>query len=135
MVADKDKYMEYQLLIQQLQQLHENINTLERHIIDLAALGESLNSIEGAKKNQEVLMPFGGGIFLRGMLADSEKVVMNVGANVCVEKTTNDSKAAINNQAEEIKMALEHLQNEAAKMTFRLRELQEEFNKTKASEK
>lgn len=131
MTADKNEYMEYQLLIQQLQQLHENINTLERHIIDLAGLSDSLGSIDGMKKNQEVLMPFGGGIFLRGMLADSENVVMNVGANVCVEKTTNDAKVAINNQAEEIKSALEHLQTEAARITHRLRGIQEEFNKSK----
>lgn len=130
-----DRYMEYQMLVQQLQQLQENINALEKHMEELSALNDNLGSLSEAKNGSEILMPFGGGIFLRGNLVDNKNIVMNVGSGVCVDKGADDARGYINNQFEEVKDALEQMQTEAVRITSILVELQKELQSTKADKK
>lgn len=123
----KEKYMEYQILVQQFQQLQQNISILEKHVIDLIGLRDSLDSVKQTKLEQDTLVPLGGGIFLRGMLKDNKSVVMNVGSNVLVEKSVDDAKINVNRQLEELSNAIEQLQGEGADIASKIQELQIEF--------
>ena len=87
----KDKYNEYQMLMQQLQQLEQNSEIIEKHVSDLNSLKENLGNVSKVKTNTESLLPIGNGIFLRGELKDSSSVVMNVGAGVLLEKSVKEA--------------------------------------------
>lgn len=130
----KEKYEEYQLLVQQLQQLQENSSGLESHTFNLATLMENLISIKDVKVNQEALIPLGSGIFLKGSLKDNSAVVMNVGSNICVEKNLDEAQQVISQQLNEVNQFLGQLQEEVVKTTHRIQELQSEFQ-TMRSEK
>src|SRR3989338_2465361 len=123
----KEKYMEYQFLMQQLQQLQQNISALEQHILDLNNLYENLSYLNQSKVESEVLMPLGSGIFLKGELKDNKSVIMNVGNNVCVEKNIDEAKNTINKQLEEVINVLEQLKEEINNTTEKLSVLQTEF--------
>ncbi len=62
-----------------------------------AALSETLTAIhtlEGTKGNpngSEVLIPIGSGSFVKAKLADPDRIIVGVGAGVCLEKTVEDS--------------------------------------------
>jgi prefoldin alpha subunit len=59
---------------------------LERILIETRS---SLDTIKGlsASTSEEVLVPVGGGILLRASPPKTDKVLLNIGANVVVEKT------------------------------------------------
>ena len=127
----KEKYMEYQILMQQLQQLQQNISALEKHIIDLRGLDDNLNSLSQTKINSETLMPLGSGIFLKGELKDNKTVIMNVGNNVCVEKNMVEARDTVNKQLEEVSIVLGQLQEEVDNTAVKLNEMQSELQSAK----
>ncbi len=62
-----------------------------------AALSETLTAIQtlegtrGSPENREILIPIGSGSFVRAKLADPGKIIIGIGAGVCLEKTVEDS--------------------------------------------
>ncbi|MBI2148084.1 prefoldin subunit alpha [Candidatus Woesearchaeota archaeon] len=127
----KEKYMEYQELVQQLQQLQQNITSLEKHIVDLSYLDDGLTQLKQTKVNDEVLMPFGSGIFLKGEIKDNNSVIMNVGNNVCVEKTVDEAKETVEKQLGDVTNVLEQLKEEVNNTVGKLNILQEDFSKVR----
>ncbi len=123
----KEKYFEYQVAVQQHQQLQENISSLEKHMVDTRMLLDNLDSISKSNVDQDSLMPLGNGIFVRGSLKDNKTVVMNVGSGVCVEKTIDEAKDSVLKQIEEVNNITEQMQEEIFKLTSRIQELQDEF--------
>ena len=128
----KEKYMEYQLLMEQLQQLQENVSTLEKHTMELVFLTENLDSVSKTKIGQETLVPLGSGIFLKGSLKENSNVIMSVGSSVCIEKDIAEAKKTVSEQLGEVNQVLTQMQEEVGKTTFRLQELQNEFQGLKA---
>jgi prefoldin alpha subunit len=76
-----------------------------------AALSETLTAIstlEGAKGKAgetEALVPIGSGSFVRTKLADVEKVIIGVGAGVCIEKPIEDSMKDLRLRSSELERA------------------------------
>lgn len=76
-----------------------------------AALSETLTAIstlEGAKgktSETEALVPIGSGSFVRTKLADVDKVIIGVGAGVCIEKPLEDSTKDLRVRSSELERA------------------------------
>ena len=130
----KERYMEYQLLMQQLQQLQQNVSDLEKHVVDLNSLADNLNSLNDSEADGETLMPLGSGIFVKGTLKDNKNIIMNVGANVCVEKTVPEAKGVVSKQLNEVGGVIKQIQDEINNTTIRLQELQSEFQNLREEE-
>ncbi|MBS3167824.1 prefoldin subunit alpha [Candidatus Woesearchaeota archaeon] len=121
------KYMEFQMLMQQLQQLEQNSENIEKHINDLMKLNENLDVISNTKKDTESLIPLGNGIFLKGSLNDNQSVVMNVGSNLCVEKSLHEAKQTVNIQMQEVSDFMIQLKTEINNTRNKLMQLQKEI--------
>src|SRR3989338_2635633 len=125
----QERYMEYQMLFQQMQQLKENSSALEKHILSLNDLKDNLNNIPSIKTGTESLMAIGNGLFLKSELKDNENVIMNVGSGVCVEKSIQDAINTIDKQLIDVKNILEEINLEINDTTERIYQLQEELQK------
>jgi len=82
-------YQQYQAqadgLMQQLNLTQMTAEGLERALVAVEAL-------DTTEVGQEMLVPIGSGSFIHGSLASKEKVVLNVGAGVSIEKTAAEAK-------------------------------------------
>jgi prefoldin alpha subunit len=87
-----------------------------------AALEETIiaaRALEGAKncpKGAEVLVPVGGGSFLRMELADVEKAIVGVGAGACIEKTIESSIQDLKDRQAELEKVSESLQQQLGQL-------------------
>ncbi len=64
-------------------------NLLERILIESQS---SLATIKGlSSPTEEALIPVGGGVLLRATPPQTDKVLLNIGANVVVERTREDA--------------------------------------------
>lgn len=76
-----------------------------------AALSETLTAIstlEGAKgktSDTEALVPIGSGSFVKTKLNDVDKVIIGVGAGVCIEKPIEDSMKDLRLRSSELERA------------------------------
>ena len=130
----QERYMEYQMLTQQFQQIQQNIQALDKHVNDLSGLKQNIETISELKSNKETLIPLGNGIFLKGELKDSKNVIMNVGSDIFVEKTTNEAIETVEKQLGEVTNFLEQMQHEVIRTHARITELQEEFKDLRENE-
>jgi prefoldin alpha subunit len=71
---------------------------LERILIETRS---SLDTIKGlsASTSDEVLVPVGGGILLRASPPKTDKVLLNIGANVVVERTKDTATKFLDTRA------------------------------------
>ncbi|MCS4539783.1 MAG: prefoldin subunit alpha [Thaumarchaeota archaeon] len=60
-------------------------NILERALLESRAAIETISNLESSK-TEEVLIPVGGGVLIRSSPPNAEKILINVGANVVIEK-------------------------------------------------
>ncbi len=127
----KEKYMEYQMLMQQLQQMQQNVTALEKHITDLTTLNMHLETLKDLKEDTDTLIPLGSGIFLRGKISNTAEVVMNVGSGVCVDQTLEEAQQTVLKQLEEIHLLYEQMQAEVENTSFNLQHLRNEFQQAR----
>ena len=110
---------------QQAEQLMQQMQMLETYFSDLAQregtflsiLRESIGAIEsikalGARPDSETLIPLGMGAYIPTKISSNNKIVVNIGAGVAVEK---DFPAAINYFEARIKEIEIALQDTASK--------------------
>ncbi|HLD12028.1 MAG TPA: prefoldin subunit alpha [Candidatus Nanoarchaeia archaeon] len=125
--AVQEKYFEFQMLQQQVEQLRQQQAMVERQLQELSNLKDSLSGVVVAKKGVEVLVPLGVGVFVRASLLKNDEVIMNVGSKMVVVKSVADAQKVVDKQVVEAKIAVEELQGHGVKMGARMQALQEEL--------
>jgi len=92
-------------------ELSQRENSLLNIFKDATSAIESIKGI-GKKSESDALIPMGMGTFIKTKISSSEKIVLNVGAGVAIEK---DQDSAINFLESRIKEIQVALQDTAAK--------------------
>src|SRR3989338_1918032 len=84
---NEEKYMQLQMLQQQAEQITDYVEKLQMQQKELETSIEALTELQKTKVNTEILAPIANGVFLKAELKDNQNLVVNVGAEVTVEKT------------------------------------------------
>lgn len=100
--ALQEKYMEYQMLEEQLKQVQEQIQTLHKQKEDLHSLQDAVHKIAETKEQTELFVPVSSGIFVKAEIKENKEFLVNVGNNVVVPKSIPDTIALIQKQKKEL---------------------------------
>ena len=87
------------------------------------ALG-AVDELHKAEVGQEILVPIGSGSFIHGKLASKEKVVLNVGAGVSIEKTAAEAKEILSIRKAEVLDGSKKLNDVLAKIDQEMQRIQ-----------
>ncbi len=98
----QQKYMQFQLMQQQLEQVGKHLEMLQEQNAELNLSLEAIRELEKAPLNNEFLAPIANGIFVKGELKDNKKMIVNVGSGVTVEKTAAEILELLQNQRREL---------------------------------
>ncbi|MDD5419830.1 MAG: prefoldin subunit alpha [Methanomicrobiaceae archaeon] len=111
---------------QQMEIISQQLNLIEQQRMDAMAAVESLQTLEQSEDGI-VLLPLGGGAIVRAQVIDPGHVLVNIGADVVVERTSKDAAEYLRDRMTELealgkKMAdsLEQLRIQANELTRRL---------------
>ena len=117
------KYMEFQQLQQQIEQVSQQLQLMSQQAAEIDNTKEALLDLGKVEPNTEMLAQIANGIFVKSEIKDTSKLVVNVGANVTLEKTIpemielfDSQKNDITNQIMQGELHLEKLQNQAMKI-------------------
>ena len=113
-----------ELYKQQINRLQEELGKIE--LLKLEIL-KSIESMEGLKQSKEVLVPLGGGVFVRAVVEDRDKVIVNVGADVFVEKSIDETIEDLKGSSEELNRAESKIKEQIAKTLAVVEKLQKEL--------
>lgn len=121
---------ELRKLLTVYQQYQAQVEIIARELglaqINLEGVERASLAIETMKRSdlgREMLVPIGGGSFVHAKLGDTDKVVVNVGAGVSIEKTAADAKEIMDKRKNDIietskklTNVLQNIENEMAKV-------------------
>lgn len=98
----EEKYRELQQLQQQAEQITEYVGKLQGQQQELENSIEALTELQKTTVDTEILAPIANGIFLKAKLKDNQRLVVNVGAEVTVEKGIPEVLTLLAEQKEKI---------------------------------
>ena len=93
--------LESRMLESTYNELTNRQGMLERMLIESRASLETMKEV-GSAKSDEVLVPVGAGILLRGSPPRTDKVLVSIGANVVVEKSKADAEKMLEERSKEL---------------------------------
>ena len=124
-----EKYFELQILEQQLKQVNQQLLGMDNQLLELQRIKENLDDIANTKKDTEMLVALGGGVFSKAELKDSSKVLMNVGSNIVIEKDIASSKVVVDHQMGQITEVIKQLEQEFQILAMNSQVLQQDLQK------
>ena len=113
----QEMYMEFQVLEQHIRQLQKQLEAVTQQLIELTVTSSSLDEFNKIKPGKEIFVPLSSGIFAKASIKETSGLLVNVGANVVVQKDVASTKKLIQRQMEEIKKIQEQMVNELEKLT------------------
>lgn len=124
--------VELRILEQTAETLNSRINMVNTMIADLTYASMTLEGLEKQKENAELLVPIGGGSYIKAKLETPDKVTVGIGAGVSVEKTLGEAKEIINKRLEELGKTRVSLQQQFSQIVERINEDRERFEELAA---
>jgi prefoldin alpha subunit len=89
--------------------IQSRLNVVDTALMDITTANLSIEGIKNNTSGSEILVPVGGGSFIHAKLSDVEKVIVGVGAGVCIEKTVVESLEDFKNRQSDLEKARESL--------------------------
>ncbi|NYT05084.1 MAG: prefoldin subunit alpha [Methanomicrobiales archaeon] len=111
---------------QQIEYYSRQFEVIEQRRVESLAAIETLNVL-ARKEDDTVLLPLGGGASLRVKLLDPEKVLINIGSDVIVERSNQDVIAFLEDRIREMEAiekkltaSVEQVQKQASDVARRI---------------
>ncbi|MCS7115083.1 MAG: prefoldin subunit alpha [Nitrososphaerota archaeon] len=124
--------VEIRLLEQTAEALNSRIRMVDALITDLTYTSMTLEGLEKESANAELLVPIGGGSYIKARLETPDKVTVGVGAGVSIEKTLQEAKEIIKKRLENLERNRAALQQQLSEVVGRLNEDRERFEELAA---
>jgi prefoldin alpha subunit len=128
-LSERDLVINIQILQEQAKILASNVEMLTMYLQEMVTSKLTLEGIQNLKPGDEILVPIGASSFIRARIDDTEKVIVGVGADVSVDRASED---AVQNLEERISLTQERIkenQENYMKVTAKLEELNAEAQK------
>lgn len=102
MATDEEKNMTMRMLDAQAQYIVEQLERIDASAMEIDYLKHSLDELKSTPKDSEILAPVSSGIFVKTKLQQSDVLLVNVGNDVVVEKTVDQTKALLDERTHEM---------------------------------
>jgi len=112
--------VEMRYLEQTADALQQRISMVNAAITDLTYANMTLDGIEKEKENAEMLVPIGGGSYVKAKIADTNKIIVSMGSGVSIEKTLQEAKATLKERLDELEKTMNSAQQQFSQVAERL---------------
>ena len=121
--------VETQFLEATAESLQSRINFVSAALADLRIARMSMEGLMKEKKDTQLIVPIGGGSYIKVRLDESDLVIAGIGANVAVEKPLPDALERIKKRTEELEKTARALREQLTQVALKIND-----NRTKLRE-
>jgi prefoldin alpha subunit len=125
----QNKYIELQLLKQQITALVEQKQQLDERFFELNTTIDALEKMGKIKGGDEIWSQIGSGTFVKSDIKDTENVLVAVGAGVVVSETRHRASEILKGRAHEIETISNEMVKQANDYLERASKLEPELEK------
>ena len=115
---------ELQMLEYQAKELQKVIGSINNQLAEINNTAQALKDFKAVKKDDEILLQIASGIFVRGKVIDTETLKINIGSNVAVDKSIDETINMMNLQLQEMEKYKLEVDEQFQKIIGRLNESQ-----------
>lgn len=105
-------YLELRLLTGHIKEMQQRMQAVEEQSLRVVEVIEALDELSQTKKGKKALVPVSDGIFVPTILAETDSLVVNVGADVAVRKSIPDTKVLLRTKLDELRAHRDELAEE-----------------------
>ena len=131
MSSEEEKYrrlaVELRILEGTVETIQSRINIVNSALTELNIANMTLEGIEKEKQNSSLLVPIGGGSYIKAKLESADTVIVGIGAGVATERTINEAKANIGKRIADVEKTRVALQQQLTQVIQRIQEGREEL--------
>jgi len=124
---------ELQLMETSAGTLQQRLSILQNAVAELRVAEMSLRGVEEAEEGSPILVPMGGGTFVKAELGELSKVVVNIGADVSIDMTLEEAKENVSGRLEEAEKANEAVGQQLNQILAQMQSHQDNLNRLNAS--
>ncbi len=125
----KQKYLEFQMLQHQMQQVQKQIQALEAQAGEMEIVQQILDDFSNSKVGSSMFATLTPGLFVKAKLEQNDAVLLNVGGGAVVQKSVPEAKKIVASQGSELRKLQEELGEQLQKLAENAEKLQEELRK------
>lgn len=122
----RKKVIELEFSKAQLGEIEKQLVALQLRKEELENVKESLEELKG-RRGKEMLFSFVPGVFVKGRLEDDENLLVEVGADVVIKKSLEDTKKFLEEKIGEIDRLIQRLSAEHQVLMEKIRKLEPEI--------
>lgn len=101
----QQNYIEAQILTSHFQQLQEQVSLISNQVNEISHQLEYLDEFRKVKLGSTILAQILPGVFIKAKLQDENQLVVNVGSNISITKSIEETKEILNKRIRELKDA------------------------------
>ena len=125
--SKEELYTELKALDEEVKALNSHLERIDEQLSELGSSKRVVNEFSELKKGEELRVLLSSGIYVKAELADTKNLMVNVGANVSVEKTPEEVAKILDSQLVELSGYRESLVGQMKTKIKRIEEIQKEF--------
>ncbi len=123
------KYIQLQMLKQQLSAFVEEKNLLNEKVSELVVTIDALNKLGNIKQGDEMWSSLGSSAFVRSDIKDIEKVLIGIGAGIVVKEEKGKAAEILHGRLSELSKLDSEMMAEINKLGSMIAELEPEVQK------
>jgi prefoldin alpha subunit len=112
--------LEMRYLEQTAETLQQRVGMVNAALTDLTYANMTIEGIEKEKENTELLVPTGGGSYVKAKLVNPDKVIISVGAGVSMEKPLPEAKVILKERMAELEKTRNSAQQQFTQIAERI---------------
>lgn len=116
----QSKFANLKAMHETLENLQEHVQMIERQRAELQYVGQSLDDISIVEDGTEILVQLASGIFVPAKITAGQKLRVNIGADIVVDKSASQTKEIVQEQ-------ITQLADVHQRLTLQLAQLADQF--------
>jgi prefoldin alpha subunit len=121
--------MEVQFLERTSEELQARIGLVNASINEFRLANATLEGVQTEETDTQILVHIGGGSYIKAKIADTQKLIMSIGADVAAEKSVDAAKESLDIRLQEFEKVRESLEQQLGQTQNRISTLRQQLQK------
>ena len=121
--------MEIQFLERTFEELQSRIGLVNASINEFRLANATLQGMQMETADTQILVHIGAGSYVKAKIADTQKLIMSIGADVAAEKSVDAAKESLDLRLQEFEKVRESLEQQLGQTQTRISTLRQQLQK------